>query len=223
MKRKKHRLTVFIWLLFFTTELHMLVGIHLSSTKEKRVLFFQAFHLVPLVWVTSVQGLVRVLPALFLPGLLWKCPSSPGLLLAGLLLLTACPLIISFFFFWRWRSPACPAKSSLVLRRVARENYSGCTVGASIADARFLSGTVALAPHSRSWPLTPLLALCPGHPLLCSCPQRPHSDAFLSMCLAHITAYLKKVLHYLLKNLSFHTHSKCCYVLNGTFWGLSRE
>lgn len=148
-----------------------------------------------------------------------SAPLPPWLLRAGLLLSHS--LLIISLFFLKVTFPCVPCEKQSYIAK-GRAGEIGCRVGASIADARFPSGTVALAPHSSSWPPTPLLALCPGHPLLCSCPQRSHSDAFLSMCLAHITAYLKKVLHYLLKNLSFQTHSKC-YVLNGTFWALSSE
>lgn len=150
-----------------------------------------------------------------MPGLLWKCPSSALTPSCWSPPVSQPALLLFLYFFLKVAFSCVPCEKHFHIAK-GRVGEIGCRVGASIAYARFLSGTVALAPHSSSWPLTPLLALCPGHPLLCSCPQRSHSDAFLSMCLPHITAYLKKVLHYLLKNLSFQTHSKC-YVLNGTF------
>lgn len=105
----------------FTTELHMLIVIHLSSTKKKGVPFFQSFHLVPLVRVTSIQGLVCVLPAFFLPGLLWKCPCSPLTPSCSSPPVSEPALLLFLYFFWRWCSPACPVKNSLMLRRVAWE------------------------------------------------------------------------------------------------------
>lgn len=54
----------------------MLIVINLSSTKEKvNVLFSSLFlYFVPLVRVTSVQGLVCILRAFPLPGLFRNCP-----------------------------------------------------------------------------------------------------------------------------------------------------
>lgn len=138
----------------------MLVVIHLSSTKEKGVLFFQAFHLVPLVRVTSVQGLVRILPPLFLPGLLWKCPSSPWLLRAGLLS-HSLPSHYFFIFFLKVTFPCVPCeKQSYIVKGHAGE--LGCGVDASIADARFLSSTVALAPRPVPGPSLLFLPYVPS-------------------------------------------------------------
>lgn len=56
---------MFIELCIISTELHVLIVTHLSSTKENAKVLFShlALCFVPLVGVTSVQGLVRILLA----------------------------------------------------------------------------------------------------------------------------------------------------------------
>lgn len=66
-------------LFIITTELDMLIIINLSSIKEKvKVLFSSLFlYFVPLVRVTSVQGLFCILPAFPLSDLFQNCPFLP--------------------------------------------------------------------------------------------------------------------------------------------------
>lgn len=188
MKRKKHRLTMFIWFCYFYYRITHAHCNTFKQYKEKRSSLFSVFPSRPTGQGNQYSRFSLCSSSFFLARLTLEVSLFP---LDAFMFVSSClrarPLIISLFFL-KVMFPCVPCEKQSYVTK-GRVGEIGCRVAASIADARFLSGAVALAPHSSPGAsLLFLPYLGPGNPLLCSCPQHSHSEGFLSMCLAHITA-----------------------------------